>query len=311
MKRIPAGLTRLFHDQHSVVSGSQLRLYGVDWREQQSRVASGEWSPIGRSCVRLAGARLIPEMTLMAAILDAGPRSVASHQSAAWLWNLHPAPDRHAITIPAACSAKVVGASVHRLVDPWHTSYVRNIPCTNPLRTVVDAAAVLPGPALDETVDRALAARLVTVEGIEAEIGRLSRQGRSGPGSLRRALRRRGYIDWPQPSVLESTALRLFRQGRIRPLKVEVVAGEGGRYRLDALLHSRLAVEFDGYTYHFAPEMKAHDERRRNRILLEGIALLVYTYADVMWDGRRVLGEICEALNRVRASAAPPGRLAP
>jgi hypothetical protein len=245
----------------------------------------------------------------MAAILDAGTRSVASHQSAAWLWKLQPCPERHAITIPAGLSARVVGADVHRLVDPWHDSFVQNIPCTNPLRTIVDAAAVMGAPALDETVDRALASSLVTVKGIEAEMERLSRQGRNGTGALRWALRRRGYIDWPKPSVLESTALRLLHQGGIRPMAVERVAGPDGRYRLDMLLHPRLAAEFDGYTYHRAPEMKAYDERRRNHILLGGITLLVYTYVDVMWDGRRVLTEVGEALNRI-GMVTRTGRLA-
>lgn len=235
----------------------------------------------------------------MAALLDAGDCSFASHQSAAWLWGLGEAPERHALTVPRSVSSHVEGAEVHRLTHmPVQLSYVRNLPCTNPLRTLVDLGAVTAGGALDEAVDRALARRLVTLEGLQAELGRVSKKGRNGTGRLRASLQRRGLTGAPNPSVLESKTIRLLRRSGIVPLAVEVVAGPDGRYRLDILLATGVAMEVDGFAYHATPEAKAYDERRRNEIRLSGVFLLVYTWTDIVGDGRRVLIEVHRAMSQ-------------
>ncbi|MHB1931258.1 MAG: PDDEXK family nuclease, partial [Acidimicrobiales bacterium] len=63
-----------------------------------------------------------------------------------------------------------------------------------------------------------------------------------------------------------------------------------------------LFVEVDGYAYHHSPEQKANDERRRNRLRLDGNIVLVYTWRDVVGDGARVLNEIRRALATQRAA---------
>jgi very-short-patch-repair endonuclease len=152
--------------------------------------------------------------------------------------------------------------------------------------------------ALDDAVDQALARRLVSPEALAAEIGRLRAKGRIGPRALRRALMRRGLLEPTNPSVLEAKILRMLSQAGIRPLSVEVTTGLDARYRIDILLTEHVAVEVDGYTYHSTPDSMAYDARRRNRLRLDGILLLVYTWSDVMHDGSRVLAEIREALAR-------------
>jgi very-short-patch-repair endonuclease len=189
------------------------------------------------------------------------------------------------------------GVDLHRPVDyPAHAVVVRNIRCTNPLRTLVDLAAVSPAAILDDAVDRALASRLLTVEAIEAELGRLGRQGRSGVAALRAGLRRRGFVGAPHPSVLESRTLRLLRQHLIEPLACEVKMGPGGRYRVDVLLAPRVVMEVDGFTYHADPEQVAEDKRRRTRIRLDGTIRIDYTWRDILYDSRRVVREVREAL---------------
>jgi very-short-patch-repair endonuclease len=115
---------------------------------------------------------------------------------------------------------------------------------------------------------------------------------------MRDALRRRGFVGAPHPSVLESKLLRLLRQHRIHPVAVEVMVGPAGRYRVDVVISEGLLVEVDGYAHHHTPEQKAEDERRRNRIRLTGKFLLVYTWRDVVYDGGRVAAEIREALSQ-------------
>lgn len=306
-----------FASQHGLVSREQLRLLGVSSAVEAERVRRGEWQRAGAKVVRLAGSPRTPAQRLMAACLEIGPSAVASHQSAAWLWGLLPEPRRHAVTVARQVwFARPAGVDVHRLSDlPARGALRQGIACTDPVRTVIDLAAVCTTDALDAAVDGGLAAKVFTVVALEREMDRLARKGRRGVGALRRALRRRGFIGAPYPSVLESRVLRLLHQHGIEPVGVEVRLGEGGRYRVDTLLDPSVVMEVDGYAYHSSPEQKAEDERRRGRLRLDGFFVLVYTWLDVTRDGGRVVHEAHRALaahgtgaSRTRAGSGGRGR---
>ena len=302
----PRELRFRFRHQHGLITRQELRLLGVTSAEERRRRAAGEWEVAGPGVLRLAGAPRTPEQGLLAACLVCGATAVASHQSAAWMWGLLDRfPDRPAVTVARTGRTRVRGVEVHRPVDyPAHVVVVRRVPCTNPLRTLVDLAVASPAAGLDAAVDRALATRLLTVGAIDAELRRLARQGRAGVGALRASLRRRGLIGAPHPSVLESRTLRLLRQHGITPLACEVKMGPDGRYRVDVLLAPRVVMEVDGFAYHSDPEQVAEDKRRRTRLRLEGILVLDYTWRDIVYDSRRVARECLAA----RAGAAESAR---
>jgi very-short-patch-repair endonuclease len=296
-------LSRRFAAQHGLVSQGQLRTLSIDRHFVAQRIRSGDWVRVGRKVVRNAAAPTTQEQALLAACFEAGHVAVASHRSAAWLWELAGEPSRHAVTVPRGRYAQVSFADVHRSLDyPTRVSERRGIPVTNPLRTLVDVASVATEDELDDIVDRSLASRLVTLVGILAEIDRVARQGRAGVGPLRRSLRNRGLVGAPNPSVLESKLLRLLHANGIVPLGVEVKMGPNGRYRIDVLLTPKIVVEVDGFASHHTPEQKAEDERRRNRLRLSGLFVLVYTWRDVTYDYFRVVSEIRQAL----ATASSP-----
>ena len=235
----------------------------------------------------------------MIALLEAGPSSIASHQSAAWLWGLLSPPNRHSVTVAREVPRRPGAFTTHRLRGTPPVPFVhRRVPTTNPLRTLIDLAGVVPAATLDQAVDRAIASKLVTVEGIRAELDRVAKKGRKGAGAMRAALHRRGMNEGPHPSVLEARFHRLLKQGGITPIATEVVEGPNGEYRIDCLLAPNVGVEVDGHTFHSTPEQKAYDERRRNEIRMRDMFLLVYQWSDITHDGRRVLAEIHEALAR-------------
>jgi very-short-patch-repair endonuclease len=194
---------------------------------------------------------------------------------------------------------------LHRPVDyPAQVVSLSNIPCTNPLRTLVDLAGVCLADTLDSAIDRALAKKLLTVEGIQAELRRLARRGRRGVVAVRSSLDRRGLVGAPHPSVLESRTLRLLRQHRIEPLACEVKLGPDGRYRVDIRLAARVLMEVDGFAYHADPEQVAEDKRRRTRLRLDGFIVLDYTWRDIVLDPRRVIRDSFEALALAGRAAA-------
>ena len=290
-------LARRFRDQHGVISRSQLHALGVGSRTVQRRLTTGEWEALSSKTVRLAGTARSPEQDLFALCLTAGPSAIASHQSSSWLWQFSPPPERHAVTVPRPISGRTVIGDVHRPRDfPGHIVVVRNIPCTDPLRTIVDVAAVTSPEDLEDIVDRALASKLVSLEAIDTEVARLARQGRRGVEALRSTLRWRRTAGVAHPSVLESRAIRLLKRAGVTPMAVEVKTSGDLSYRVDIMLRPGLALEVDGYAFHHSPEQMTEDARRRNRLYLSGTQVLVYTWRDVVFDGHRVVAEVRQAL---------------
>ncbi|MDQ2725846.1 MAG: type IV toxin-antitoxin system AbiEi family antitoxin, partial [Actinomycetota bacterium] len=250
--------------QFGLISRAQALEKGMTAGQIARASTSGAWVTVHPGVYRLAGSPVSPESDLLAACL-AGGGAVASHQSAAWLWRLlSRPPDRPTVSVGRSARFRRPGIVIHRLrdLDVQLCSTWRGIPCTNPLRTLVDLAGVIAQHHLDDAVDRALATRLVTVEGITAEIDRLSQHGRRGVNVLRQALSSRGYSEGPSASVLESRTLRLLAGGGFRPVGIEVSVDDG-RYRLDVVLSARVAMEVDGYAYHASPEAMGRDLRRR------------------------------------------------
>lgn len=292
---------RLLATQEGVLSRGQALEAGMTSSQIAQMLRGGTWQRLHTGIYRLAGAPATDYGRLLAACL-ARPLAVASHESAAWLWGLVPSPPAvPTLSVPRRAGHRCAGVVIRQVADLPAARIVtwRRIPCTNPLRTLVDFAGVAPADATDDAVDRALATRLVTVDGLLAEVGRLARQGRRGVGGLRWALDRRGLIGAPRPSVLESRLLRLLARGGIQPAGVEVrVDGEDGRYRLDVALSSRLALEVDGYRYHAGSDVMGRDLHRHNDLGLQGWVVLRFTWVDVVRDGDRLLAQVREALRR-------------
>jgi hypothetical protein len=300
MKEIDRALAKYFRDQHWVVDRPQVTRLGLTPTQVRRRLRSGEWEQIHRGVYRLAASARTLEQRLMAACMAAGPQAVASHDSAAWLWDLLPHPPEHAtITVPTRQHPILAGVEVHRShVDPARVSYRRGIACTDPLRGLVDLAAVADHSMLVAALDQALSTRLVSGKAMAAELERRQARGRRGVPPLRQLLSSRGVIGAPRASVLEREAMVLLDRWGIPVTGREIKAGPDDRYRLDFTLAPPVAMEVDGYTHHWSPESKARDEARRNQLRLDGVFLLVYCWIDLHADHRRVYRELTTAVAR-------------
>ncbi len=281
---------------------------GLSEAQIKRYVDKGSWQRIHRNVYRVTAAPRSDTQSLRAACMAAGDRAVASHRSAAWLWGLvDRTPPRPAITVPGSCRRRLAGVEIHRSgdLDTARTIVRTGIPVTDPLRTLVDLGSVLEDPELSDVLDRILARRLVTIGGMVAELDRLSRQGRRGPREIRRLMRERGAIGAPHPSVLESRMLRLLLDHDISVPAVELLAGPKGEYRLDfADPVIKLAIEVDGYVWHFTPEQLAQDHRRRNRLHADGWHTLVFTWMDVIQRPDEVAEAIRTTSRYLRSATA-------
>jgi very-short-patch-repair endonuclease len=308
----------IFKSQLGLATRAQLLNEGVSERQIHVALTQGRWLRTAWGLYALSNWPPDPTRGLLAACLATS--GVASFTSAAWLWGLlKDEPPHLTVSVqhgrtPAApptppkrgrrpfpsgpnglldLSSLVVHHSrdlSSRSISNW-----RGVPTTNPLRTLVDLAAVSGSKMLDEAVDLALAKRLATVEALEAEAARLKHPGRRGPALLVDRLEARSFAGAPSPSVLESRALRLLANANIKVGKCEVVVDEG-RYRLDIEVGPQLFVEVDGFAFHWGPEQKHRDDMRRNQLRLRGFEILVYDWEAIVKERHRVVKEVRAAL---------------
>jgi hypothetical protein len=288
-------------NHHGVISRKEALALGLSDAMIQGKVRRGEWETVHRGVFRDAGAPRTPYQTLRAACVAVGDHAVVSHRSAAWLWGLVDRPPQTPdITVahPLQHGRHARGIVRHQSndLDESAISERHGIRTTNPLRTLVDLGAWVTAKELADAIDRAIARKLVTIPALLAEVERVGRRGRPGPGPLRRLLKQRGFIGVPHPSVLESKTQRLFLANKLPLPDCELVTGHEGGYRLDfAYPALKLAIEVDGYVWHFSPEHKRRDDARRRALTLQGWCILIYSWVEITKDPGRFVREVIEA----------------
>jgi predicted NAD-dependent protein-ADP-ribosyltransferase YbiA (DUF1768 family) len=293
---------------HGVISRKEAHALGATDAMIRAKVRRGEWKVVHTAVFRDMAVPTTEAQTLRAACLAAGDHAVASHASAAWLWGLiDRAPGKPEVTVPwpRQHGRRAKGIALHQSKDlnPPAVAERRMIPVTTPLRTLVDMGASVSTKQLAAALDRALANKLVTIPAVLAELKRLGKRGRAGVGALRQVLTERGFINVPHPSVLESKTQRLFTRNKLPFAQCELVTGANGEYRLDfAYPEIKLAIEVDGYVWHFSPEHKQRDDARRNALILDGWRILVYSWRDITQNPNRVAREIAAAYRSAAAA---------
>jgi very-short-patch-repair endonuclease len=247
--------------QHGLVHLDQARTLGLgdDVLHRAARVGVVERRQ--PAVYALAGAPRTWHQDLMAAVLDAGDGAAASHRAAAILLGIA---DRTAervveISVPRPRNSRTPGVIVHRSGDlvPEHVTEVDGIPCTGPLRTLVDLGAVERWPVVSDALERALQSGAVTLRGAEWMLTELSQRGRSGCGRFRRVLDERALDTVsPDPGLLEPRMARLLRASGLPFPAYQHVVTVGGCFvaRVDfAYVELKEAFEVDGFGKHGTP----------------------------------------------------------
>jgi hypothetical protein len=296
---------------YGIISRQEAIATGLTARRIQTCLETGTWEVVGRGVYHLAGAPVTPESRLRAAVLLGGPGCAVSHRSAAWLWDIAaPAHSinalRHVtITVPHGRSGRMRGLVVVRSRHPLRVVVRRGLPCTDPVRTIVDCAADSPARELDDLVDRALAHKVVRLDRLVRAVAG-SEEFRHQPGRpvLVARLKARGVTGSPHPSVLESRLSRLLRRYQIPEPTAELWWGPNRSYRLDFSFPAlRLVIEVDGYAAHFAPEKQRYDRRRDQQLRRAGWTVLRYDWWEVTYDAARVAQEIVGTYRELAAVA--------
>ncbi len=265
------------------------------------RLATNRLQVVRRGVYRFAGSPDWPGQDQLAACLAAGPAAVASHRAAAELWEMPGLlADGLELTVPWPQWPRLPGVRCHqtRHLPPSHRTVVRDVPVTDPARTLADLAPCVGTGFLARLVDSALRRRITTLDGLRAVEDLL----RVPP--LRDVLHARQPGYHPGDSDPELDVARvLFGAGLPHPVPQHQVAVGGTVYLLDlAYPEVRLGVEYDGWDTHRTRSAFDHDRRRANALALAGWTLLSFTSA----SGRHEIASTTRAAHERLARDSPP-----
>lgn len=274
-----------------VVTLAESRRAGVSDRIMTGLVHSGVLRRPHPGVFVLAGMPAGHAVCLRAALAYVGHGAVASHGSAAWLHGfVDKPPPRPVLTTRVGGRMAATGVVVHRSATASvPTARIAGIICTDTVRTLVDLAAGADPSVVTAALDRALSRGALTLDDLE----RVLPSRRRGVGRVRACLIEHGYLGAPAPSVLESHMTRILSKTGLAPARAELLAGPGGRYRIDfAYPEVKLAIECYGYAWHHSPVQMTNDLRRQRQLAMEGWTVLVYTWRDVTDHPSQIVREI-------------------
>jgi hypothetical protein len=296
-------------DNGGVLTRSQALALGMPSSTLQEWVEVGHLTPVGRGIYVLPGI-LDSEPTLLRAAtarLDA----VVSHESAARLHGVEGLdPSRFTVSVPVRRSNRFPGVYVHQLTDllPEHTRPMFQMSVTNPTRTIIDLAAVLPEHLLAQCLDQGVRMRLTSYERVAEMVTDLARKGKPGIAKLRKILEVRLGREFVSESVMETRIFGIIVDAglplpttQFRPVWLRKING-----RLDlAYVPQEILIEADSLRFHGTPEAFQADRTRDNLAQLSGWMFLRYTWEDVTKRPEMIVEQIRQALS-IRARAGYP-----
>jgi very-short-patch-repair endonuclease len=299
-------IAELASHQHGIFTAVQAEEIGFDRDQRAYRVRIGRWALLYSRVYRVAGSPASWRGALLASTMATGSVAVASHQSAAELWEL---PGRSTDVVEITCHrwhrARPPGLIVHetKLLLPGDTTERDGIPVTSVEQTLLGLAAVSRPAVVDMALDRALRLRLTTRARLEAFVQRKARKGRNGVAVLR------GLVDGHDPlaglpeSAMETKLKRLLRRHGLPTPVFQYVIRDQGRFvaRVDAAYPDlRIAIEFDSYEHHTGRLALVRDTDRRNRLLQLSWQTVAFTAVDLDRDGGHAIEAVRAARRRPR-----------
>ena len=235
------------------------------------------------------------EGRLNAALLYAGPGAALSHVTGgSWLGLVKAVPRRIHLVAPRRCLS-LPDVRVHHRSDRKRIVYKR-LPVTPPAQTLLDIAAILRFTELRRALAEAEYLRLVTLDEIEAVLGR----GRPGSAALRAALECHRPELARTKSILEEKFVLLCERGYLLLPELNVwVAG----HLVDAVwFDQKIVVELDGHAAHDTPTAMEEDRRRELELRAAGYTVLRYTWRQITRQSDLVVAELRRRIPSRRGS---------
>lgn len=296
---------------HGVMTRAELLRVGVSRHRIQSGLNSGELIKAHTGVYRVAAAPRTWSQRVLEAVHAAGPGALASHRSAAALWNLDGSTEgvpevvapRHLRSWAVDLGRSHESKDLH-LADPTERLA---IPCTGLTRTLVDLGAVVPRERVQQAIDDAIRRRLCNWEELLHAMAMHSRQGRNGVGTLRAILEDCYGTAIPDSQFNRLVERLLVAHGLPQPTIEHVVQDANGAElgRLDLAFEPELiGIELDSRRYHLNAAAFEHDRYRQNQLELRGWLILRYTWLHYTRTPQQIVNDVAAALRTRRPQTA-------
>lgn len=273
-----------------------------------THVRHGEFEVMTQRVLRLTGAPRTAEQDLMIAVLDAGPGSVATMRSAAWLWSVPGFSPGALDVIRGRGQERREGATSRwpRRVPAHHVTMVRGIPVVTLARTIFELASmplyVARFPRIIDTIDGKSPALLVALHEMLPEV---AGRGKSGSTFMRETLAYRPADRVRLTGVERRFEHILTEAGIPVPRRQVDIGGHSWIGRVD-YLDDDIAViyEIDSAAHHASFLDRLHDERRDAEARAAGFREIVRITDEGVWyDPPAVRGAVLDARRRHRRAA--------
>jgi len=287
--------------QHGAISYAQARSLGMTTQSITRRVEAGEWIRIFPRVYVLATYPHSWEQRAAAALLWAGVNAVASHRTAAALFNLDGVkrgPIDVSVSSARRSPARDVVVHRHRL-SPGDIGKLGPLRVTTAARTLVDLGAVVDEETVELALDGALRRKLTTNQRPQIVLARAGGRGHRGAGVLRKLLEARGRDARPTESAAETLCRRIIRKFRLPPAELQYRVRVAGRWRrLDfAYPALKLGIEVDGKEEHMKSFEDDHD--REALLMIDGWTILRFTWRQVRHRPEIVAERVRRVLDRL------------
>lgn len=293
--------------QRGLITGHQLRDLGFTGQSIKRRKDSGLLVPVLAGVYRTAGIPLDWLLLVRATYLWLRSRGALSHRTSATLQGL--LDDRSVVEISTTGQLRAPHKDVriHRVAQlvTRDLRWFDDMRITNPIRTVVDLAGVLPPQRFDQVIDEGRRRMLIAERPLRKVLARVGGRGRSGTKRLAQLIDE-GEFGLPVPGspferkflhFLEAHALRRpKRQYEIKDASGDLVA------RVDfAYPDLMIAIECDGKKHHFGTNDWESDLERRSKL-----AALGWRVIHISWDMLvNRSGELLELLQEALGQPPP------
>ncbi len=287
-------------EQHGVVGARQLDALGIHRRMRSDWVARGLLARDGPHSFVVAGAPPSWLQALWAAKVDLDGRGFVAGRSAARLHRLDGfeseavellvARRYRSVTTGPGCVVRSTSQSLS-IAD---TVTIGGLRCLTAERLILEAPLFdFSGRELENAIDSAIRMRLVDEARLRTRV--LERQCDASKGCRQLVA---ALVDTGGESCLERWFLAIVRRGGLPRPTMRRVWRDGSRTiaRVDATFPGNLVVELEGHATHSTRRQRQHDEERRTALVLRGLRVITFTYADVRDRPEWVLARLREAL---------------
>lgn len=298
--RVPSKLLAFAEEHYGLVTIDEAQRAGMSASSWYRAVASGVFVSVFPNVARLPGSPVTRYQTIAAAVLAAGPGAVASHRSAAFLWDVpRPEHDPIDVTLPKRRRGpNLPGVVIHQPLDQVDLGRIlrHGIPTTNILRLVCDIGAV-DASAVSATVGHFVVRGWLPPAAIDRALRQHARKGRSGITALRAAAAQWIIDGKPADSLLEPAMNQLLAAYHL-PHAVfhAVICDEEVDFWFEG---TPVVLECDGWEFH-ASTRRQHerDTERRTKLLAAGYITVPFTFRGIMRKPWITARRVRETLDR-------------